>query len=65
MKVEVNLPKLQPWLKKKEIKIFNVCFAYPPSKSKEKIMLRLNNKIFFTLHEIEKDVGTEVFIVTE
>ena len=65
MRIEANLHKLKPWLDKNKFFRFQICFAYPPSKSKEKIMIRIDNKIFYTLSEIEKDVGTEVFIITE
>lgn len=61
--VEVNLKKFQPWLNEKKIIGFHICFAYPPSKSKEKIMLRFN-KTFLTLHEIEKEIGESIFTIT-
>lgn len=61
--VEVNLPKLQSWLRERNIVGFHVCFAYPPSKSKKKIMLRFD-KNFLTLDEIEKKIGEEIFTIT-
>ena len=62
--VEVNLRKFQPWLNEKKIIGFHICFAYPPSDSKKKIMLRFNDKIFLTLHEIEKEIGEPIFTIT-
>lgn len=61
--VEVNLKKFQPWLNEKKIMGFHVCFAHPPSESKKKIMLRFN-WTFLTLHEIEKEIGEEIFTIT-
>lgn len=64
--VEANLEKLKPFLDKNCKIGFVVCFAYPPSKSKEKIMLRLDNKRFLTLHEIEKKIGEgSIFTITD
>ena len=62
--VEVNLQKFKPWLDEKKIIGFHVCFAHPPSESKKKIMLKLNNKIFLTLHEIEEEIGEPIFTIT-
>lgn len=65
MRVEVNLQKLTPWLEKKNVAAFNICFAFPPSKSKEKIMIRLDKTRFFTLSEVEKELGKPIFIILD
>lgn len=65
MRVDVNLEKLDPWLKKKNVRVFCVCFATIPSKSKEKIMIRLDKWQFFTLFEIEKEIGEPIFTITD
>lgn len=63
--VEANFKKLGPWLAKHGGSFFHVCFAFPPSKSKKKIMIRLDNKKYFTLWEIEEEIKNEVFTITE
>ncbi len=63
MKVEVNLEKLQPWLNEKKVRLFCVCFAAPPSKSKDKIMIRIENQRFLTLSEVEKEIGEPIFTI--
>lgn len=66
MRVEVNLEKLQPWLDEKKPRLFCICFATIPSKSKKKIMVRLDNgSQFFTLFEIEEEIGEAVFTVVD
>lgn len=62
--VEVKLPKLQSWLHEKKLSIFRICFAYPPSDSKKKIMLMFNKTRFLTLHEIEEEIGEKIFTIT-
>ena len=63
MKVELNLEKFTPWLDKRKLRIFCICFATIPSKSKKKIMVRLDRWQFFTLQEIEKEIGEPVFTI--
>ncbi len=62
--VEVNLPKLQSWLRERKLSNFCICFAHPPSNSKKKIMLRFNKTNFLTLHEIEEEIGEPIFTIT-
>ncbi len=62
--VEANFKILNPWLKEKCAVGFCVCFAHPPSTSKEKIMIMLDKKRFHTLSEIEKEIGEPVFTIT-
>ena len=62
--VEVNLPKLQSWLHQKKLSSFRICFAYPPSDKKKKIMLGFKHNIFLTLHEIEEEIGESIFTIT-
>jgi len=64
MRVEVNFKKLNPWLQEKKAHVFCVCFAHPPSTSKKKIMVRLEKMRFFTLFEIEEDIGEPIFTIT-
>jgi len=64
IRIDANFHKLKPWLEKNCKIGFVVCFAYPPSKSKKKIMIRLDNKKFFTLWEIEDEIGDEIFTIT-
>lgn len=65
MRVDIDLQKLTPWLEKKNVAAFNICFAFPPSKSKKKIMIRLDKTRFFTLSEIERELGESIFIILE
>jgi len=65
MKVEVNFEKLKPWLQEKNAVAFVICFASPSSKSKEKIMIELDKMRFYTLAEIERDIGEAVFTITD
>jgi len=65
MRVEANFQKLKPWLNEKKAVAFVICFAYPLSKSKEKIMIELDKMRFYTLSEIEKEIGEAVFTITD
>lgn len=65
MRVETDWNKFNPWLKKKKARIFSICFAWPSSTSKKKIMIRLDNKLFYTLQEIEDEIGELIFIIRE
>jgi len=65
MRVEANFQKLKPWLNEKKAVAFVICFAHPSSKSKEKIMIELDKMRFFTLSEIEKEIGEAVFTITD
>ncbi|MCK5127940.1 MAG: hypothetical protein KAR42_16905 [candidate division Zixibacteria bacterium] len=65
MRVEVNLEKFNPWLTEKRVSVFCVCFAHPKSKSKKKIMIRLDKMQFFTLFEIEEEIGEAIFTITD
>ena len=64
MRVQADFEKLKPWLTEKKAVAFVICFAYPLSKSKEKIMIELDKMRFFTLAEIEKEIGEVVFTIT-
>jgi len=61
--VEINLKKFNPWLKKHQANLFALCFAYPASDSKKKMMIRINNEKYFTLWEIEEEEKDQIFTV--
>lgn len=65
MRVQADFKKLKPWLTEKKAIAFVICFAhYRIPQSKENIMIELDKMRFFTLSEIEKEIGEVVFTIT-
>lgn len=71
MKIEVKVNKadLKDWLEKRKINGFMILFSWPikPDSpwnlSKERIMIQTDKGHFFTLAEVEKEIGKPVFTV--
>ena len=71
MEIEVKVERadVKAWLDKRNLKGFRILFSWPINPdslwnlSKERIMIQTDKGHFFTLAEVEKEIGKPVFTV--